>query len=102
MNWESCGVEEELIEEGYRQGLESWSIDLGNKVLQVFADTVVVDTVTHLSLWNRANGSGIPSPSVALFLRSSPRPPDSTIQGYRPTQLCRPSFPSRARKRVAL
>jgi hypothetical protein len=26
------------MEEGYRQGLELWGIDLGHEVLQVFAD----------------------------------------------------------------
>jgi hypothetical protein len=31
-------VEKELVEEGYGQGVELWGIDLGNEVLQVFAD----------------------------------------------------------------
>ena len=35
---ELWSVEKELVEEGYSQGLELWSIDLGNEVLQVFAD----------------------------------------------------------------
>jgi hypothetical protein len=35
---ELWSVEGELIEEGYRQGLESWGIDLGKEVLRVLAD----------------------------------------------------------------
>jgi hypothetical protein len=35
---ELWSVEKELMEEGYRQALELWGIDLGHEVLQVFAD----------------------------------------------------------------
>src|SRR6266849_2903147 len=35
---ELWSVEKELMEEGYRQGVDLWGIDLGNEVLQIFAD----------------------------------------------------------------
>jgi hypothetical protein len=35
---ELWSMEKELMEEGYRQGLELRGIDLGNEVLQVFVD----------------------------------------------------------------
>jgi hypothetical protein len=43
MNWKSCGVEYDLIENGYIKFVESRGIDPGQDLLQIFAGPFEVD-----------------------------------------------------------
>jgi hypothetical protein len=68
------GVDAELMEVGYGQGLESWGNDLGNEVLQVFADPLegqLCESGEENARGRRKTCCGIdPAPAVAVALAS--------------------------------